>query len=104
MNIILYCITVLYALLSAAAAVSQLKKAEHKDSLFMMSGGGLLLLLATVLHIMDYSLSWILTAAGGILICTAAFLNGRRSGQLHVLHHVIRLAVTILLAIGFLSL
>ncbi len=104
MKIILYCITVLYALLSVIAALSQLKKAERKDALLMMSGGGLLLLLATILHIADLSYSWVITAAGGLLICIAAFLNGRRGEQFHALHHCIRLVVTILLVIGFLLL
>lgn len=90
-------ITVLYAALSMFAAVTQLKSSTRKDTSIMMLCGGLLLVIATVFKNAD----WIVVIIGGILICIAAFLNGKRSGNLHISHHIIRFIITLLLVIGF---
>lgn len=90
-------ITVLYAVLSMLAALTQIKKAARKDTSIMMLAGGLLLVIATVLKNAD----WIAAIIGGLLICIAAFLNGKRSGNFHISHHIIRFIITVLLVIGF---
>lgn len=97
MRYIICCITVLYAVLSVIAAVSQIKTATHKDTSIMMLGGGLLLVIAIILKNAD----WIAAIIGGLLICIAAFLNGKRSGNFHISHHIIRFIITLLLVIGF---
>lgn len=86
-----------YAGLSMLAAVTQLKKATHKDTPVMMLSGGLLLVVAAFLPKVD----WIVAIIGGALICIAAFLNGKRSGSFHASHHIIRFVITSLLVIGF---
>lgn len=90
-------ITVLYAALSMFAAVIQLKTAVHKDTSIMMLCGGLLLVIATVFTKAD----WIIVIIGGMLICITAFLYGKRSGNLHISHHIIRFILTLLLVVGF---
>ena len=39
-------------------------------------------------------------APGGLLICAAAYLNGKRSGSFHLSHHLVRGGIAILLVIG----
>ena len=38
---------------------------------------------------------------GGLLICSAAYLNGKRSGNFHLSHHIIRGGIAVLLVVGF---
>lgn len=98
MRYIICGITVLYAGLSMLAAVSQIKTAAQKDTPLMMLGGGLFLVVAMFFQNSD----WILAIIGGTMICIAAFLNGKHSGNFHVSHHIIRLTITLLLVFGFL--
>lgn len=97
MRYIICGITVLYAVLSMFAAITQIKTATHKDTSIIMLCGGLLLVIATVFKNAD----WIIVIIGGMLICIAAFLNGKRSGNFHISHHIIRFIITLLLVIGF---
>lgn len=97
MRYIICGITVLYAVLSMFAAATQLKTATRKDTSVMMFCGGLILIIATVFKNAD----WIAAIIGGMLICIAAFLNGKRSGNFHISHHIIRFIITLLLVIGF---
>lgn len=90
-------ITILYAALSMIAAITQIRTKERKDTPIMMFGGGLLLIFSAILADID----WIMAAIGGACICIAAFLNGKRSGNFHAHHHIIRSAVTLLLIVGF---
>lgn len=97
MRYIICGITILYAGLSMLAAAAQLKTAARKDTPIMMLSGGLILIAAVFLKSTD----WIAAIIGGALICTAAFLNGKRGGNFHASHHIIRLVITLLLVIGF---
>lgn len=96
-----YAITALYALLSIAAAFVQIKKENKKITPCIMICGGGIMLLAVILHIIHFSFSWLIALIGGLLICTAAFINGKRSEKFHPVHHIIRLSVTLLLTVGF---
>ena len=101
MRYLLYIVTALYALLSVLAAGTQFRTADKKDTPALMILGGLLLLLAVVAEVMALFEGWPIVILGGVLICLAAFLNGRRSGNFHLKHHVIRLGVTLLLVLGY---
>lgn len=101
MKYIVVIIAVLYALLSMLAASTQLKKAEKKDTSLMMLSGGVLLLGAAVLQLTTVSYDWAAAILGGALISVAAFLNGKRGGNFHLSHHVIRFCITLLLIVGF---
>lgn len=94
-------ITVLYALLNIIAALLQMIKTKQKDTSAAMQCGGLFLLFASNLHMRAIPYSWIFAAIGGLLICIAAFINGRRSESFHASHHIIRLVITLALVAGF---
>lgn len=104
MRYLLYAFTALYALLSVFAAGVQLKTAAKKDTAIVMVCGGVLLLCALLLRLAARPGSWLAAALGGGLIGTAAFCNGRRGNAFHLSHHLVRLALTILLAVGYLCL
>ena len=46
-------------------------------------------------------MDWVIALPGCIAICAAAIWNGKKSGQLHLQHHIIRMAMSLLLIIGF---
>ena len=98
---LLYVVTVVYALLSMLAAGTQIRTAAKRDTPVLMILGGALLLLAVGLEFLALLDGWLITALGGACICVAAFLNGRRSGSFHLMHHMIRFAVTVILIVGF---
>lgn len=104
MRYVLYVAVVLYALLCMLAATIQMKTAKNKDTSAMMLSGSLVLIVSVIshsMHGMGWAYAWGSAALGGVLICIAAFLNGKRSGTLHVSHHIVRFAVTALFAVGF---
>ena len=101
MKYLLYAVTILYALLSILAAGTQFKTADRKDAPVLMILGSILLLLTVAVEIMVLFDGWPIAILGGALICTAALLNGRRSGNFHLKHHVIRLGITLLLILGY---
>lgn len=101
MRYVLYIITALYGVLSFIAAFSQLKKAEKKTSYAAMAAGALILIAAIGLHLISIPFNWFAAVLGGVLICTAAIYNGKKGGNFHITHHIIRFAVTLLLIAGF---
>ena len=88
MKYVLYAVTALYAGLTFFAAFSQLKKAEKKTSYAAMAAGALILIAAIGLHLISIPF-------------TAAIYNGKKGGNFHITHHIIRFAVTLLLIAGF---
>ena len=101
MKYLLYGVTILYALLSMVAAGTQLRTADKKAAPAFMILGSILLLLTVGIEIAALPEGWAIALLGGGLIGIAAFLNGRRSGNFHLKHHVIRLGVTIVLILGY---
>lgn len=97
-------VTALYALLSIFAASVQIKTAEKKDAPAMMLSGGICLIGAVVLLFLTASFDWVFAITGGASISIAAYLNGKRSGNLHMSHHITRFCVTLALVIGFILL
>lgn len=94
-------VATLYALLSIFASIVQFKTAKKKDAPLLMTGGGILILTAVVLRLISVFWSWAVLLSGGVLISAAALLNGKRSGTLHVSHHIIRACLTAALTVGF---
>lgn len=113
-------VIIIYAALCIAAAGAQMKTAEKKDTPALMAAGGLLLFAAAIAKIFWaakgvgtlsesapaplgalWTYGWAVVLAGGALICIAAFLNGKRGGHFHASHHIIRLALTLILAAGY---
>lgn len=107
MRYVLYVAVVLYALLCILAAVIQMRTGKNKDTSAMMLSGGAVLIVSVIshgLHNIGQAYAWGSAALGGILICIAAFLNGKRSGTLHMSHHIVRFVITVLFVAGFIFL
>lgn len=100
MRYVVYVFTVLYAVLSVFAAIVQIKTIKAKVTPFIMIAGGIILIGAVFLHIFFIPFNWAVTLTGCLLISLAAFINGKK-GELHIVHHIIRLAVAVLLTLGF---
>ena len=100
MKYVLLVITALYASLSLIAAFTQLKSAEKKDTSWMMLLGSVLLITSSVFLMLGLTFDWTVAVIGGTLISVAAFVNGKRGGNFHASHHVVRFLITVLLVVG----
>jgi len=101
MQYLLCAVASVYGVLSVIAACLQIKTVQKKDTPIAMLVGGVLMLAASAARIAGSSLALCLSILGGIGISLAAWCNGKRSGNFHLSHHVIRLFLTVLLAVGF---
>ena len=100
--LILCAIAALFGLLHIIAASSQLKKKKkYYISTWTMIIGGLLMIQAVVLCVFGSSLDWGSALLGGLFVCMAALMNGRRSGNMHKLHHILRGVIAAALVVGF---
>ena len=104
--IILCAIAALFGLLHIIAAASQLGKKKKKRFItsWTMIIGGLLMIQAVVLCVFGSALDWGSALLGGLFICFAAFMNGRRSGNMHKIHHIIRGVIAAAIVVGFILL
>lgn len=103
--LILCGIAALFGLLHIVAAASQLrKKKKHYLSTWTMIIGGLLMIQAVVLCVFGSHLDWGSALLGGLFVCFAALMNGRRSGNMHKLHHAVRGVIALALVVGFILL
>lgn len=99
MKIIICIISALFGGLSLAAAVSQLKS-EKSPSAAIMIIGSLLLIFAVILNIIGLKFDFIIAALGCLAICAAAIMNGKKSAQIHISHHIIRGVLSVALVAG----
>ena len=102
--LILCGVAALFGLLHIIAAASQLgnkKKKKRYVTHWTMIVGGLLMIQAAVLCVFGSSLDWASALLGGLFVCFAAFMNGRRGGNMHKLHHVIRALIAAAIVVGF---
>ena len=110
MRIAVSVLAILFALLHVIAAAAQLKSQDSaaRGLAVVMASGGICVNTAAFFHLYwgavggNANLSDAITLAiGCLLICAAAYMNGRRAGKVHVLHHAVRCGVAILLVVGF---
>ena len=107
MRVAVSALAILFALLHIIAAAVQFKSRDSaaRGSAVLMLCGGVALVCSAVSHLINSSLwAWmdaLSAACGFLLVCFAAYLNGRRSGNVHLSHHVIRGGIAALLVIGF---
>lgn len=105
MQIVVSALAILFGLLHIIAAAAQFKSEDSAARGFAaaMASGGLCVILAAVFHLtLGVNVSDASTAAVGcLLICAAAYANGRRAGNVHPSHHIVRGIVAVLLVIGF---
>ena len=106
MRIVVSILAILFGLLHFIAGLTQFKSQDPavRGSTVMMACGGIAVACAAISHLGGaHPMGWVdaLSAApGGLLICAAAYLNGKRSGSFHPSHHLVRGAIAILLVIG----
>ncbi len=101
MQIVVCVVSVLFGALSLVAAVSQMKNEKKPFPGVLMSGGSVLLLAAAVVCLCELGWDWALALVGCVGICVAAMWNGIQSKNLHIQHHVVRIALSVLLVVGF---
>ena len=101
MNIALCIVSILFGGLSLIAAISQIK-ADRKSApaVLMMIGSGMLIA-AAICNLTKQQFDYILALIGCMGICAAAICNGLNSGNFHIQHHVIRIALSLILVVGF---
>lgn len=105
MRIAISALAILFGLLHIIAARTQLKSTDSagKSSAIAMLCGGVCVVLEAVAHLVGHNLNWVDAlgvAVGCLLICTAAYENGRRAGKVHLSHHIVRGTVAALLVAG----
>ena len=91
----------MYRKCSFRRPVVQMKGGKRPASAPVMIAGSLLLIAAVACNIAEQRFDWIVAFLGCAGICAAAIMNGIKSGQLHIQHHVIRIALSVILVIGF---
>lgn len=104
MKIALATVSVLFGGLSVLAALSQMRTGKPLGAHITMAAGGLLLIIASVCLLTGWQGKALNAALGCALICVAAVWNGKRSGNFHIQHHIIRVALSLVLVAGFILL
>ncbi len=99
-QIIVCVVSILFAALSLVAALSQLKSRKGMASAVLMAVGSLLLIIGAAYCFAGLWFDYIPAAVGCAGICAAAICNGLKSEQLHIRHHVIRIALSAALVTG----
>lgn len=108
MRIVISVLAILFGGLHIIAAGTQLKSKETatRGSATLMITGSVLLIGAAIAHLAygapgDWMVALSAAVCGFLPICFAAYLNGKRSGKINPLHHIVRGAVAALLVAGF---
>ena len=110
MRIAVSVLAILFALLHIIAAAVQFKSKDPAARGFAvaMASGGICAIAAVFFHLYwgtaggNANLSDATTLAiGCLLICFAAYMNGRRAGKVHLSHHLVRGGIAALLVVGF---
>lgn len=90
-----------FALFTGIAGASQLRNGIRREASLAILAGAALLIAAVVCNLFSVTFEWILAVAGSVLIFCSAFYNGKKGGQFHLRHHVIRLALCLVFVVGF---
>lgn len=106
MRIVISVLAILFGGLHIIAARTQLKSkdAAARGLSIAMVCGGVYVVVEAAAHLAGSNPGWMdaLTCASGcLLICIPAYENGRRSGNLHPSHHIVRGGIAALLVVGF---
>lgn len=106
MRIVVSILAILFGLLHLVAAATQFNKhpAARGFAIAMFCGGSCTISMAFA-HLFGNNTNWmnaLSVATGCLLICVAACENGKRSGNFHLSHHIVRGGIAVLLVVGFL--
>lgn len=102
--IALYILSIAFAALHCFAAVRRFKADKKAFPGVLMIIGSLILAGAVICGIAKQSFDFIFALFGCGLICFAAVFNGLKSGSFHIQHHIVRIAVSVILITGFIFL
>lgn len=107
MRIFVSVLAILFGALHIAAAAAQFKSkdAAARGLSIAMICGGVCVAVEAIAHLVGSNPGWmdaLMCASGCLLICVPAYENGRRSGNLHLSHHIVRGVIAALLVAGFL--
>ena len=107
MRIAVSVLAILFGGLHFIAGLTQSKSKDPAARGFAiaMVCGGIALICAAIINWMGHLYGGqdaISAVTGSLLICAAAYENGRRSGNLHLSHHIVRGTIAVLLIVGFL--
>ncbi len=106
MRIVVSILSILFGLLHLIAAFTQFKAKDPaaRGSATIMACGGIAVIFEAIAHLVGNNSGWLDAlpcATGCLLICFAAYLNGKRAEKVNPLHHVIRGGIAVLLVVGF---
>ena len=99
-------LAILFGLLHIIAARTQLKSknAAARGFSIAMICGGVCVVFEAIAHLVGNNPGWmdaLSCAMGCLLICFSAYANGKRAGNVHLSHHLIRGGIAVLLVTGF---
>ena len=106
MRIVISVLAILFGLMHVTAACFGLFKGKGtapRGSTVIMLCGGIAIVCAAIAHLTGANPGWVdglSVAVGSILVCTAAYLNGKWAGKIHLTHHTVRISFASLLAVG----
>lgn len=106
MNIAVSILAILFGVLHIIAAVTQFKSKDPaaRGLAIVMFCGGICVTFEAAAHLIGSNPGWmdaLACATGCLLICFSAYANGRRAGNLHLSHHIVRGTIAALLVAGF---
>lgn len=101
MQVVLCIVSGLFGVLSLVASISQMLHEKKPFPGIVMSGGSLLLLVSAAICLSSLAWDWLSALAGCVGICAAAMYNGIQRKNFHIQHHIVRIALSVLLVIGF---
>lgn len=101
MNVVLCIISTIFGGLSLIAAISQMRAEKKSMSAILMIAGSVMLISAVICNLIKRQFDYVLALIGCAAICVAAIRNGIKSGNFHIQHHIIRIALSLVLTIGF---
>lgn len=106
MRIAVSVLAILFGLLHIIAARTQLKSKDPAARGFAiaMLCGGVCVAVEAAAHLIGSNPGWMdasTCATGCLLICACAYANGRRAGNVHPAHHIVRGTAAALLVVGF---
>lgn len=86
-----------FALLHLLASISELKKGNHALGNRLLFIGSCLATVSLILYFFLPIVALVLWMIGCCLICYGAYWNGKRKGNFHPAHHLIRIGIALVL-------
>ena len=100
MKIFLGIVIILFAGLHLFAAITHAKNSTDKRNDRLMILGSVIAMISSVLCVMNITFDWLLALIGLGIIVFAAIQNGKQKGNFHIKHHIVRISISIVLAVG----